>query len=80
MLGLHEQDPLSAAAAGPALVTPQSLRKELALARAISLAARSGSESAGAADRPGDVLQLLVSNSEDPTRPRHWSFVPVPEQ
>ncbi|BDA47676.1 probable nuclear pore complex protein Nup160 at C-terminar half [Coccomyxa sp. Obi] len=62
--GRYNEDPLSAAAAGPALVTPESLRKELALARAISLAAKSGSESAGAADRPADVLQLLLAKMQ----------------
>lgn len=61
------QDPLTAAAAGPALATPDSLRKELALVQAISLAARSaggGGSTAGAADRPGDVLQLLIATCE----------------
>ena len=59
-----EQDPLAAAAAiAPALATPESLRRELALARAISLAAKYGSGTTGAADRPADVLQLLLANS-----------------
>ncbi|EIE23821.1 hypothetical protein COCSUDRAFT_83696 [Coccomyxa subellipsoidea C-169] len=61
--GSRNEDPLAAAAAtAPALATPESLRRELALARAISLAAKYGSGTTGAADRPADVLQLLLAN------------------
>jgi hypothetical protein len=45
-------------------VTPETLRKELALLEAVVLTAKSGRVTASATDQPDDVIQLLLGASE----------------